>query len=187
MRPQTDKMIKRRKTREEQPTRGCLMALCFFCCGCDLPLGSPSSTCETWWHVFPQLVCLVPAPVIGGQVYRLPPFSADELEETKHWLMNKQEELGRTEPRLVPGRGRRENKMNQFLISFVKDEFDLINAIRTKAEFPPWRLWTELEDVKKEIYKRVGWVQDQQQACGSTPKPCCATDKDICKPSESTK
>ena len=32
----------------------------------------------------------------------------------------------------------------------------------------------------------IGWVQDLRQAFGSVPEPLCATDKERCKPSEST-
>ena len=72
-------------------------------------------------------------------------------------------------------RSTREYVLTHFWASHVKDEFDLIIAIQTKAEF------SCAIAVKDKIQ---GWEEEE---CGSIPKPSCATDRDTCKLSESTK
>ena len=78
---------------------------------------------------------LLPAQVIGGQLYRVPPISTDEWEEKKILFDGKTGRAWPQQAQISAGaRATRKSVLKQFWTSLVKDECDLINAVATKAE-----------------------------------------------------
>ena len=81
---------------------------------------------KMFWH-------LLAGPVIGGQVYRIPPLATEEWGERKILV---EERIGRVWPNAeLSERAKctREYVFRQFWQPFVDDKFDLENAIQTKA------------------------------------------------------
>ena len=102
-------------------------------------------------------------PVIGGQVHRILPIGTEKWEEKKALLDEKTVRILRNAEFSSRAMSTRESVVKQFSTSFVKDKFDLDNAIPTKRSLPVWGL-TELEvGKKKNVNKRIGWVQDSPQ------------------------
>ena len=105
-----------------------------------------SCTCDTRRHESPQrgfsvagqgrmFWHLLPAPLIGGQVRRVPPINTEEWEKNKDLF---DEKKGRSWPNAemcARTKFTRDYVLKQFWTSFVEREVDLDNAIQTKVGF----------------------------------------------------
>ena len=80
-----------------------------------------------FWHLLLGLV-------IGGQLCRVPPISA-EWEEKKVFFDEKTERIWPSAELSARAKYTREHVVEQCWTSFVEDKFDLDNAILAKAEF----------------------------------------------------
>ena len=119
---------------------------------------------------------MLPGPVIGGQTYRIPPFSTAEWEEKRAFF---DEKTGRVWPNAeLSARAKvtREFVLKQFWLSFVGDKFDLDSVIQIGSE----------DGRKRKENKNTGLGQDLQRACGFSQKLLCAAGKTTCKTAQSS-
>ena len=79
---------------------------------------------------------LLPAPVVGGQVYRLSPISTDEWAVRKLLFRWKTSAMWPQQAVLAAEeKTTREKILVQLWTSNVRDEFDLAKSIQTNAAF----------------------------------------------------
>ena len=119
---------------------------------------------------------LLPAPVIGGQVYSVPPTSTDEWAERNYFTMKKRERGGHNK-QCSPQRKKtaREKILVQFWTIYVKDDFDLTNLMQTKKAFSD-----ALAIMDRVGGWRFGHAEGSQVGARFAACMCLHTKADIC-------
>ena len=114
---------------------------------------------------------LLPAPVIGGQVYST---STDEWAERTFFSMKKNGSEGHNK-QCSPQRKNNERKDPGTVLDDLRDEFDLTNSIQTKAAFSDalaimdrvggWRFGHEKGSQIGTIFAACMWVHTKAVIC----------------------